>query len=179
MRADSILRRVLRSVTTEIHGARLNAVSAAVLALIHGGQVGLSALGRAIALRSQKHGIKRVDRLLGNQALGDELEMIYGAIARYVLRDVKRPVILLDWTDTAKKKTMCTLSAAVPVQGRAITIYSVTCPYSQYTSPSIENRFLETLQALLGPGCTPILVADAGFRGSRRELAPCSDRRPA
>ena len=29
MRADSILRRVLRSVTTEIHGARLNAVSAA------------------------------------------------------------------------------------------------------------------------------------------------------
>lgn len=163
MRAESIVRQVLREVEGKIHRARLNAVSAAVLALIHGGQIGLAALGRAIGERSYKHGIKRVDRLLGNQTLVAELDLMYAAIARYVLRSINRPVILLDWTD-AGKKTMCALSAAVPMHGRAITIYSVTVPISAYAKPAVEKAFLEKLKVILGPECRPILVGDAGFR---------------
>jgi hypothetical protein len=137
-------------------------VSAAVLALIHGGQIGLAALGRAIGPRSHKHGIKRIDRLLGSEALANELDEIYAAIARYVLRSMKRPVILLDWTDAGK--TMRALTAAVPVEGRAITIYSVTVPASQYTAVRIEKAFLDKLRTFLCLDCRPILVGDAGFR---------------
>lgn len=163
MRANAIVREVLRDVESKIHQARLNAVSAAVLALIHGGQIGLAALGRAIGPRSHKHGIKRVDRLFGNPALASELDVIYAAITRYVLRSIKRPVILLDWTDAGNRK-MCALTAAVPVNGRALTIYSVTVPMSEYSARHVERAFLEKLKAFLGPKCRPILVGDAGFR---------------
>lgn len=162
MRADGIVRQVLSDVQSEIHRARFGAVSAAVSALIQGGQIGLAALGRAIGPSSHKHGIKRIDRLLGNRALVAELELIYAAIARYVLRSVKRPVILLDWTESGED--MYSLTAAVPLQGRAIAIYSVTVPRSQYTARRIENAFLERLRTFLPSSSRPILVGDAGFR---------------
>lgn len=146
----------------EIHRARVNAVTAAVLALVKGGQVGVAALGRAIARTTHKHGIKRADRLIGNQHLLDELETFYAAIARFALRGVMRPVILLDWTEAGKG--MCTLAAAVPVRGRAITILAMTVPQTQYTAPAVEKLFVQKLAALLAPKCVPILVADAGFR---------------
>jgi len=136
---------------------------AAVIALIHGGEVGLAALGRAIGPQSYKHGIKRIDRLLGNQALADELEPIYAAITRYVLRSVEQPVILLDWTRVRNK--MCALTAAVPVEGRALTIYSITRPLSEWTKRSVENEFLKKLRTFLPTSRSkPVLVADAGFR---------------
>lgn len=162
MRAEGIVREVLCDVEREIHRARFGAVCAAVTALIYGGRVGLAALGRTINRRSHKHGIKRIDRLLGNEALGGELELIYAAIARYVLRSVARPVILLDWTESGRG--MYSLTAAVPLHGRAIAIYSVTVPRAQYTARRVENAFLEKLRTLLPSNCRPILVGDAGFR---------------
>lgn len=166
MRAESILRQVLHELGTKIHQARVNTLSAAVIALINGGHVGLSALGRALGPQSQKHGIKRVDRLLGNQKLFEELDRIYAAVTLYVLRSARcetRPTILVDWTESGR--AMCALSAAVPVEGRAVTIYSITVPVSQFASVAVETAFLAKLQTLLGECCKPILVADAGFRG--------------
>lgn len=162
MRAESILRRVLGDGGADLHRARLGAVVAAVVALIRGGEVGLAALGRAIGRRSYKHGIKRIDRLLGNDGLAAELEVIYGAIARYVLRSVKQPVILLDWTRV--RSAMCALTAAVPVEGRALTIYSVSCPLSDFAKPEIEFEFLRKLRRLLPADSRAVLIADAGFR---------------
>lgn len=162
MRATSILRQVVGELDGQVHRSRLKALTAAVMALIRGGKVGLSALGKAIARGSYKHGIKRIDRLLGNPALANEVETFYGAITRYVLRGEKRPVILLDWTKVGE--SMCGLTAAVPVQGRAIAILTVTVPLSKWTSREVENRFLETLRSMLRPDCRPILVGDAGFR---------------
>lgn len=163
MRANSIVRQVLGDVERSIHRARFRAVAAAVLAVIQGGQVGLAALGRAVGERCHKHGIKRIDRLFGNRQLVEELEMIYAAIARYTLRTVKRPAILIDWTRIGD--TMYALSAAVPVEGRAVTIYSVTVPSHQYTAVAVEVAFLKKLKDLVGPGSAPVLIGDAGFRG--------------
>lgn len=162
MRADGIVCEVLCEVEREIHRARFGAVCAAVTALIRGGRIGLAALGRAIGRRSHKHGVKRIDRLLGNEALVAELELIYAAVTRYVLRSVARPVILLDWTESGRD--MYSLTAAVPLHGRAVAIYSVTVPRSQYTARRVENAFLEKLRTFLPSNCRPILVGDAGFR---------------
>jgi hypothetical protein len=162
MRAEGIVRQVLRDVEGKIHRARLGAVTAAAAALIHGGQVGLAALGRAIGRTSHKHGIKRIDRLLGNEALASELELFYAALTRYVVRTMKRPVILLDWSEVGTGK--CVLTAAVPIQGRAITIHSVVAPNSKYAAVSVEREFLATLRGFLDKKSRPILVGDAGFR---------------
>lgn len=162
MRANGIVRQILCGLEDQIHRARLNAVSAAAVALIQGGAIGLAALGRAIGPRSYKHGIKRIDRLFGNDALAKELVLFYAAITRYVVRSRPRPVILVDWTEAGK--TMCALTAAVPVEGRAVTIYSVTVPSTKYANVAVERAFLKTLSGLLGPDCRAILVGDAGFR---------------
>jgi Transposase DDE domain len=162
MRAEGIVRQVLRDVEGKIHQARLSAVTAAAVALIRGGKIGLAALGRAIGPKSYKHGIKRIDRLFGNEALAAELEVFYAALARYVVRSMERPVILLDWTEAGPAKWA--LTAAVPLEGRAITIHSVVVPVSKYTSVKVERDFLATLRGFLGEDCRPILVGDAGFR---------------
>ena len=162
MRANGIVRHVLRGVEGKIHRARLNAVCAAAVALLRGGQVGLAALGRAISPNSYKHGIKRIDRLLGNHALVHEVEVFYAELARYVLRTIRRPVIILDWTEAGKGA--CALTAAVPLHGRAITIYSVVAPLSKYASATVEREFMEVLREFLPPDSKPILVGDAGFR---------------
>jgi hypothetical protein len=162
MRAKVIVRRVLAGVGNELHRARLGAVMAAVVALVRGGQVGLTALGRAIGPRSYKHGVKRIDRLLGNSALTDELDLFYGAIARYVLRSQQQPIILLDWTRA--RNALCALTAAVPVAGRALVIYSVSRPLSEFAKPAVEFEFLKKLKTLLPAGSRAVLVADAGFR---------------
>ena len=161
MRADGIVRQVVSGLIGEIHQARGKAIAVAVSALVRAGAVSLTSLGRAMAGRSQKHGIKRADRLLGNRHLATEVTAIYGAVARFVVSPEVRPVILVDWTDTGED--MCTLAAAVPVRGRAITICAVTVPRKEYGARSVENAFLSTLQSLFSPTCKPILVADAGF----------------
>jgi hypothetical protein len=162
MRAETILRQVIADETVQVHRARLNAVNDAVVALLEGGKVKLSSLGRAIARTSHKHGIKRIDRLLGNAALASELAMFYAAITNRLLGATQRPVVLVDWTETGR--SMCTLAAAVPVQGRAVVIHAVTVPMSKWTSRKVEDAFLDHLKALLGPHRVPILISDAGFR---------------
>ena len=124
--------------------------------------MGLAALGRAIGPRSHKHGIKRIDRLFGNDALAKELGLLYAAIARYVLRSVDRPVIAIDWTDAGGGT--CALTAAVPIHGRAVTIYSLTVPLSEYAAPRIERAFLETLRTLLRPGCSSQTRTEHGMK---------------
>jgi hypothetical protein len=163
VRAKLILRRVLDDVAAEIHNARLRALTAGVMAVVRGHKLSLTALGRAMADKTgAKHGIKRADRLLGNGALFDELELIYGAIARYVIRRVKEPIVLVDWTEVGIGRRA--LTAAVPVAGRAIPIATITVPASQEGSPVVHAALLAMLHRALPKDCKPILVTDAGFR---------------
>jgi hypothetical protein len=139
-------------------------VVAGAAALVRGGCVALTALGRAMtcAGASAKHAIKRADRLLGNAALFAELEPVYRAVARCALRGTKEPVVLVDWTESGKG--MCTLSAAVAAVGRAMPIYSVSCVVAKAGSAKVETAFIEALARLLPPECIPTVVTDAGFK---------------
>ncbi len=144
----------------KIHGARVRAVFAVVAALIRGGRLPLSALGRAVATHSKvKHGIKRVDRLLGNQAI--DPSAFYRAIAAVVVR-VARPIILVDWSEAGDE--LCMLTAAIPFVGRAVVLYSETHPERRLSHPRVEAAFLKALRGVLPPACRPIIVTDAGFR---------------
>jgi hypothetical protein len=68
MRVDRILESFLGAhVVGSVHKTRVAAVFAAVAALVRGGEIALSRLGRAVAVRTTaKHRIKRIDRLFGN-----------------------------------------------------------------------------------------------------------------
>jgi predicted small integral membrane protein len=163
MRAETILLRHLESELAEIHKARLKLFFTAVLALLRSGRLSLTSLGRAIATGTKpKHGIKRVDRLLGNKHLQRERVLFYRVLARRVIGALSRPIIVVDWT--AVTPGLWALAAAVSLDGRALVIYAEVHPISRYIKPHVHAKFLRTLKNVLPPNCSPIIVADAGFR---------------
>lgn len=163
MRAATILQRHFEPELASIHLARLRLVFAAVSALLRSGRLSLTSLGRAIATTtSAKHGIKRIDRLLGNELLHAERVSFYQAIARKVIAPGTRPVIIVDWTSVTT--TLWALVAAVSFEGRALIVYADVHPISRYLKPGVNAAFLQNLKRVLPEGCSPIIVTDAGFR---------------
>jgi hypothetical protein len=103
------------------HAARASALARVVRALLTGGKLSLTHLGRSLdGAAKEKHQIKAVDRLLGNQHLHGERDAIYAAIARTLLLGNLRPVVIVDWSDFELGRQWLMLKAAVPVGGRAI-----------------------------------------------------------
>ncbi|WP_059436499.1 IS4 family transposase [Anaeromyxobacter sp. PSR-1] len=163
MRVDRMLATFLGAHVSTVHKARVVAVFAAVAALVRGGEIALSRLGRAIAIRTTaKHGIKRIDRLYGNGHVLNERQFFYRGIAHGVLRDRPRPAVLVDWTEVGGG--MRVLAAAAPCSGRAVIIYAEVHPLRHYANPRVEARFLRRLAEVLPPASRPIIVTDAGFR---------------
>jgi hypothetical protein len=137
---------------------------AVVGALIRARRVSIAAIGRAVASRSRpKHGIKRVDRLLGNGHLRSERLRFFAAIAGRVLHKVEQPIIILDWTQVVGDHHR--LVAAVPGEGRALIVYEEVHPVKKLGNMRVQERFLRRLKAVIPDGAVPILVTDAGFQG--------------
>ena len=78
MRDISILHDLLKNQCPNLHQKRLSSLMVAVQSLLDGQQLSLTELGRKISGPvSAKHNIKRIDRLLGNQALYSERLDVY------------------------------------------------------------------------------------------------------
>lgn len=148
------------------HSARALAILKTVRALLGGARLSLTDLGRHRGGTAYaKHNIKAVDRLLGNGHLHAERRGIYRAIARSLLFGNKRPTIIVDWSDCELGRHWAVLRAAVPVGGRAVSLYEQVFPFKRYNSPGAHREFLSALRSVLPDDCRPIVVTDAGFRG--------------
>lgn len=166
MHAISLLQTWLGCNCPSTHKARAAAVVKMVGSLLEGGKATLTELGRNLSGAAyEKHRIKCADRLLGNDHLHSERFSIYQALSRWLLASVERPWIIVDWSDVELGHGLLMLKAAVPVGGRALSIYEEVHPLKRYNSPRTHRRFLQRLHALLPEGCRPIVITDAGFRG--------------
>ena len=147
------------------HAARTAVVLRAVLAVVGGGRLSLTHLGRNLPGNAHvKHQIKAVDRLLGNRHLSRERNGLYRAMAQTFLRGKRRPVVLVDWSDVQSGREWVMLKAALAVDGRALTLYEQVFPISRYNSPGANREFLASLRSILPDSCRPIVVTDAAFR---------------
>jgi hypothetical protein len=163
VRATQIVRRLCASCLEHVHATRFKAVLRAVEALIVAQRVSLTAIGRAVRGNLQpRHGIKMIDRLLGNTKLSKERVHWYAAIAKRIAGNERRLVVLLDWTQLHGE--FWALVAAVAFDGRAIPILAEAHHESQLGSRDLQTRFLEELRRILPGGCRPLIVADGGFR---------------
>lgn len=163
MRAIEILRQFQRSLPAAVHSGRAKAVLTAAHTLLRSGRLSLTALGRAIAERTTpKHGIKRIDRLLGNTKLHAEKLMFYRAISARLLGNAARPIIIVDWTAVTPK--LWALIAAVAFDGRALILYAETHSIHEYAKRHVHATFLRRVKSVLPASCRPIIVTDAGFR---------------
>jgi hypothetical protein len=150
------------------HKMRAESLAKAVESLIGCGRACLTAMGRSRAGDAKvKHQIQAMDRLLGNRHLHGELEGTYRALARRLLAGVRRPVIVVDWSDfeSVGVREWAMLKAGVALCGRSFVLYSRVFPFRKYNSPGAHREFLEGLPRVLPKGCRPIVVTDAGFRG--------------
>jgi len=164
MRVSHIVREILRPCLRVVHVARFAALCAVVEAVIRARRASIAAMGRSIEGRAApKHGIKRVDRLLSNVRLHVERAEYFRAIATYLLCKVRRPVIIVDWTQAAGE--LQALVAAVPIGGRAVPIYEEVHPLRKLGNERVQTRFLGNLQRVLPRETKPIVVTDAGFHG--------------
>lgn len=164
MRVGHIVRKILRPCLDVVHAARFAALCTVVEAVIRARRASIAAMGRSLVGRAApKHGIKRVDRLLSNGRLHLERAEYFKAIAAYLLRRVRRPLIIVDWTQAAGD--LLALVAAVPIGGRAVPVYEEVHPLRKLGNARVQSRFLGSLQRILPQGATPIVVTDAGFHG--------------
>jgi hypothetical protein len=162
MRAVANIQQIFEESLPQVHSRRMAGVFAAVGALLACGSVISSKLGRHVAQgTSHKHGIKRIDRLLGNEHLQGELDAFYRVLAGLFIRRQRRVIVLVDWTDCGRD--MCAITAALALDGRALNVYAQLYPKRQLNSPLAHTRFLRGLRSVLGEDVRPVIVADAGF----------------
>lgn len=164
MRVEAIVARVLGKRVEEIHAKRLAVMLAVVAGIIRAQRLSLSRVGRALASQAKpKHSIKRVDRLLSNGGFHGDRWSHFSAVAEFVLGDVRRPMIVVDWTKVVGD--FHALYAAAPLGGRAQTIYFEVHPERRTETRGVHTRFLRRLRDVLPKGCKPIIITDAGFHG--------------
>ena len=165
MSAIEFLHKTLSSALPNMHTKRLAALCDAVKSSLMGAKISITDLGRHITGNAYtKHKIKRMDRLVGNGHIAYERESVYGVIASLLLKNITRPIILIDWSELCPNQEHHVLRAALPVGGRALTLFEMVYPRSLLGNRKVQIDFLNKLNSFLSENQTPIIVADAGFR---------------
>lgn len=165
MHAAKLLHKTLSHFCTFMHQKRLNSLILCSQSLLASQVIQLTAIGRSIHSNARiKHKIKQADRLVSNPRLYAERVEIYKSISRLFITAGNRPVILIDWSDLTPNRSHFLLRASLAVSGRALTLYEEV--HTSLDSRAVHQQFLKQLAYLLPTGTTPILVTDAGFRGT-------------
>lgn len=165
MHTHSVLQKFFTVSLPAVHPHRRDAVVAAVDSVSQGAAVSITAMGRGLASATRiKHRVKRMDRLIGNPRLHGERNQFYHAMIQRLLAACAQPIIVIDWSDFSADRQQQLLRAVLPVGGRGLTLYEELHPYAKLANRHVQHRFLDRLKRLLPLGCTPIIIADAGFR---------------
>lgn len=134
-------------------------------AVINGAFLTLTSIGRHLTgTASVKNKIKRVDRLLGNRHLQNEVSTIFQRITQKITRGMSRVVILIDWS-AYHASCFQLLRASLACDGRSLPLMSCVVPLSQTANADVHERFLESLAECFSPGTDVIVITDAGFQG--------------
>jgi hypothetical protein len=166
MHTQPVLQKFFRESLPEIHQTRCQALTVAVDAVTRGARVTITGLGRSLANTGTriKHRVKRMDRLIGNRLLGAQRETVYRAIVLRLLAGCPQPIILVDWSDFSADRQQQLLRASLAVGSRAITLFEELHPYHKLANRQVQHRFVDQLKRMVPTHCTPIIIADAGFR---------------
>lgn len=165
MHARKVSHKILFNTLPWIHEGRLRALQECLLATIDSQRLSVTGIGRSInSAAKEKHCIKRADRLLSNHHLWAEREGIYHMMAMLMVGNVKRPLILVDWSDLDSHKRHFLIRAAVALEGRSHTLYEEVHTIKTKEKPATHKSFMKKIKAMLPPDSRPIVVTDGGFK---------------
>jgi hypothetical protein len=150
----------------EIHSSRMNSLMVGVKNALDSNKLTLTALGRASKDKGQiKSKIKRMDRLIGNKDLHQEINNIYSVISSLIIGNKKHPIIIVDWANVDNRNKFEVLKATVAYEGRGLTILD-RVEYKNRGTKAENNshdQFIDDLEKIIPKNCQPIVVADAAF----------------
>ncbi|MGP3590123.1 IS4 family transposase, partial [Vagococcus sp. WN89Y] len=99
MPAYRVCQKFFRDALSPFHKYRQNALLYATVALINGASLTLTSIGRYLPGSAQvKNKIKRVDRLLGNDALHRDIPLIFRNIITMLTSQLSLCVLAVDWS---------------------------------------------------------------------------------
>jgi len=163
MSVKSMIHKMLSEV---MHLNRLYSLSSIVEAYFESKQLSVTELGRAVSVSVQERsGIRKVDRMVGNEKLHGQRQVIYRQVARQLIGDKLRPWIIVDWSPLPNSSNQL-LRAALVCEGRALSVYEEVHPESKLANRKVHREFLAQLKTILPELCCPILITDAGFHTS-------------
>jgi hypothetical protein len=157
------------SLCASLRLSQAKTLSAMVSAAVFAVRLTLGELGRLLGRQTgiaAKHGIKRVDRFLGNRRVDPVLAM-RGAVG-WLAQPRKKLLVSLDWVDV---RSFHCLVLAARIRGRAIPLlWSVHWDFLLYRSRNnLEYGLLKALRTMVPDSAQVALLADRGF--GRAEMA--------
>lgn len=165
MTAITLLHEHLNQYCPQIHSSRLQAVMDVATALQSSQNLSLTAIGRQLESESEiKHRIKKVDRLIGNQHLYNELTRLYSGMSDYLFQylcHTKDVPLIVDLCYMKDTHDIQMLSAEVATKGRSIPIYREVFEINHLKERSIE--FISRLSQMIPLNRKIIIIMDAGF----------------
>ncbi|EPL6032230.1 IS4 family transposase [Klebsiella pneumoniae] len=165
MPARSLCQKFFKNILEPLHLYRQKSLIDATSAVINGASLTLTSIGRHLTgTASVKNKIKRVDRLLGNPHLQNEVSTIFQSVTQKITQGMPQVVILIDWSAYHASRFQL-LRASLACDGRSLPLMSCVVPSSQTANPEIHERFLESLAACFTPETDVIVITDAGFQG--------------
>ncbi len=167
MHIRKVLHKIFKDTSKFIDKRNHKTLIEAVLTLSECKHLSIAALGRHLESKALiKNNIKRIDRLFGNYNTQNAAIQYYKKIAELTIQKNKRPTISIDWSGLTPCGEFHFLRASCPVNGRAITVFECSYRESEYMKLSIHTEFLKKLKQVLPKDSQPIIVTDAGFRGT-------------
>lgn len=164
MHSHVLLHKLLVKALPSVHKKRIGAVTNAVEALMVGKKLTLTLLGRNMqGAGKERHHVRKMDRLLGNPLLHEDLPLIYEAKARLLLSSMPSALILVDWSATDKRKDFHILRASMSIQGRSEVIYQEVHEDCCLNNHKIHKAFLRNVKTVLPDRLAVTIVTDAAF----------------
>ena len=166
MPARQVCQKFFRGALAPFHQYRQNALLDATTALTRGASLTLTSIGRYLPGSAQvKNKIKRVDRLLGNSELHNDIPLIFRNITSLLTRQLSWCVIAVDWSGYPSQ-AFHVLRASLICDGRSIPLMSQIVSSSQQQNALIQKQFLDALSSAISSDKKVIIVTDAGFQSA-------------
>ena len=158
----------LLSVLAGLRASQAKTLAALAVAALDVARISVAEIGRHLSGTTAKHGIKRVDRFLGNRRFTIS-DAMHGLIDRVVRRRGRHAlVVALDWVEV---RQFHTLAAVAVAPGRGVPLVWASYPEWELhkSQNNLEEGLLRLLRTLIPAAVPVILLADRGF--GRTELA--------
>jgi hypothetical protein len=149
-----------------LHGKQALSLSNAVWGAMRSPRLSITSIGHAYANAAgifQRHGVKQVDRIVGNQKI--DMMDTFGEVVRSIVGARKDIKVSLDWTEYDGTDQSRIAVNLITRHGRATPLLWITVTKSKLANrrSAHERRVLKKLKACLAEDVHVEVIADRGF----------------